>query len=614
MRRKWYKTIEEAVGKNRAWWIWPAMTLVSLLILGACQPRIAIIERDVTRVVRETVVVGTPQTIEKEVTRIVLQTTDTGTPQVVEKEVTRIVEKVVTATPEPTISQSTLDNIREACRAQTERGRRNQAQIPEGHKVSPYKDLIYVQDQVILSGQVESIQESIETLGLALQLVDGFVLLGKNLTAVQLYRITDGTYVEQVTCEINALREWGPRFSASADPNYHMSPAGWAGGGSPWTQNGEWSTDGGGMGDASEERFLTQWAFGPMGIGLFDSNGNRTVTKYEGRGVRIGVFDTSPFVKDIGEVAECAQCFNFRDLMGNVEDEITQGTTLSLTVRHPPLTPVLTCPGLDRITGKSREDQDISNHGIFVASLIHSVAPASEIYLVRVLEDDGCGDLFTISQSIETFMQETLNEGGVDKIVINLSLGVHQPEKPTSFGLPEEVVSLQHTISETLQRGAIVVAAAGNDSYASESPLDMEIPASEPGVIGVAASNSSRERGCFSNAAMSSPPDTMNLSAPGGDGVLSETTGPCTVPKCRQNDDDLCLVGLAYTPTLRYIYWVGTSFAAPLVSGQEALRLEAGSTGSVPASTKTCSSPDTALDPGIINLPKSLLSASSCPP
>jgi len=54
-------------------------------VLAACQPKTVVVEKEVTRVIKETVVVA-------------------GTPQVVEREVTKVVKEVVTVTPEPEIS------------------------------------------------------------------------------------------------------------------------------------------------------------------------------------------------------------------------------------------------------------------------------------------------------------------------------------------------------------------------------------------------------------------------------------------------------------------------------------------------------------------------------
>jgi subtilisin family serine protease len=97
----------------------------------------------------------------------------------------------------------------------------------------------------------------------------------------------------------------------------------------------------------------------------------------------------------------------------------------------------------------------------------------------------------------------------------------------------------------------------------------MEIPANGSSVIGVAASNNERKRGCFSNEG--------DIAAPGGDGINS-----CEVPGRNPDSDEyvcqeepgFCLISLVQKPYPGYAYWVGTSFSTPLVSGLAALMLE----------------------------------------
>jgi len=475
---------------------------------------------------------------------------------------------------EPIVFQYRLDRLREECRNQSNEGRAEQAEIPEGLFLSSFQGLLYVPNQVILTGSPATISRTITTLGSDLTWGGKkFHLrsyssnkqeqipsedLAELEMAVQLYEIPDGQTVEQVACEVNGLRGISlleEEYDVSADPNYYVSPAPWSGGGSPWTQNGEWAEDGGGLGEAPSEDFQTQWALGPDGIELSDASGDR-MTEYMGNDVRVAVFDTSPF-----------------DVPVNVARVITIEVTppLTLTVRHHELVPAPNCPGRDRQDPCiDREKQDISNHGLFVAGLVHAVAPHSEIHLIRVLEDDGCGDLFAIESAIDSFIRETLNEKGTLKgTVINLSLGVHQPPKPKTFGLPEKVVSLQHTVQKAIEHGAVVVAAAGNDSYNIPTATSMEIPANGSSVIGVAASNNERKRGCFSNEG--------DIAAPGGDGINS-----CEVPGRNPDSDEyvcqeepgFCLISLVHKPYPGYAYWVGTSFSTPLVSGLAALMLE----------------------------------------
>ena len=327
--------------------------------------------------------------------------------------------------------------------------------------------------------------------------------------------------------------------------------------------------------------------------------------EHRGAGIRVGIFDTSPFT-EVGEEEQCMHCFPFAELVGDVLGASAEAEP-PLTVWHHRLIPSPNCPGYDRHSEdrKSLESQDISNHGLFVAGLIHAVVPHSEIYLVRVLEKDGCGGLFAINKGIEMFMHKTLEDrkGTLEGTVINLSLGVHKPPEPSQLGLPDEVQSLERILETAVGLGAVVVAAAGNDSYdkPSDSPSSMELPAEYPFVIGVAASNIESGRGCFSNRG--------DVAAPGGNGRFLDEETRCAIPDCLE-DPDLCLIGLAPNSKTGYAYWVGTSFSTPLVSGLASLLLDAGvrpahvfdaiQAGAISAD------PDLYLGDGIINVQNSM--------
>lgn len=509
-------------------------------------------------------------------------TPELPTPTVTPPEVTLtpvVTPPKVTPTPVPTVFAV------EDCPGYSSQGRAEQDER--------YRDLMYIEGQVVVRGNPDLIRDVTEeitpVLSVPLTLLEEFHL--SDGTAIQLHSIPGGESVELVTCGINA-RSQERRVAVSGDPNYHLSPAQWAGGGSPWTQNGRWreGLDGGGLGEVQgdpEESFLTQWAFGPQGIELFQG-GQRTVA-YMGEGVRIGVFDSSPFTDEFAEengepleislsITETMTVIEFQvsfpELMEGLDLRATGHPTPTLTVWHTELISAPNCPG-QNLEGENLEDKDLSNHGLFVAGLAHAVAPASEIYLVRVLEDDGCGNLYSIGKGIKAFVEKMQDRNSDGPIVVSLSLGAHEPPNPTNKGLPPEVTSLQDVVADVMGKGAVVVAAAGNDSYDNFDedgqplpPNDMEIPAQDPGVIGVAASNFERRRGCFSNRG--------KVAAPGGDGIEDEEF--CEVPLVEdcEGPESKCVISLIHKPNPGYAYWVGTSFATPLVSGQAALLLGEG--------------------------------------
>jgi subtilisin family serine protease len=442
------------------------------------------------------------------------------------------------------------------------------------------------------------------------------------------------------------IQGFGKELDVLADPNYHFSPAGWSGGGSPWTQNGDWTAEyGGGVGQGipTDSDFLGQWAFSEAGgIHLFDAAGNRITGGLTGDGTHIAIFDTSPFSDTHVPGGECENCTLLQ--LGMAAQSIPPAfADMRLTVMHFPLEAAPTCPGWDRSYDPddpdfdpddpkySLEDQDISNHGLFVASLAHTVAPSSRLYLVRVLENDGCGSLVTIEEGISRFISRMEAERGSDDlggIILNLSLGVHEPPNAKdSFKLPPEVETLSQTLHSAIEANAVVVAAAGNDSFTSTVPLEMEIPARNDGVIGVAASNSERTRACFSNA--DSDPDALKFAAPGGHGVRGEyqylgvvSQTECAVPKiadCENSADSPCVIGLVAKGKPGYAYWFGTSFSAPLISGAAALVIEKEGTIDPPhvaaaIAVGSCSASGVAEPIQISNLPKTMNLTPSCPP
>lgn len=165
---------------------------------------------------------------------------------------------------------------------------------------------------------------------------------------------------------------------------------------------------------------------------------------------------------------------------------------------------------------------EMVGHGTHVAGTILQVAPDAQILPVKVLDSDGNGDTFSVMAGIVYAVEQ-------DADIINLSLGSTW-----------DSAAIAWAVSYAEQQGVLVIAAAGNGDR--ETP--MEYPASNPGVISVAATDAAGDKATYSNY------NTMvDISAP-GDNVAS-----------------------AY-PGGTYTTASGTSMSAPLVSGTAALMLE----------------------------------------
>jgi subtilisin family serine protease len=157
-------------------------------------------------------------------------------------------------------------------------------------------------------------------------------------------------------------------------------------------------------------------------------------------------------------------------------------------------------------------------HGTFCAGLIAAVAPEAMIMPLRVFDDSGNTDVFTVVRGIRYAV-----EHGAD--VINMS-----------FGMTSESSAVKQAIEFALDHGVTVVASAGNNN--SSKP---QFPADFEKVMSIAATDLKDKKASFSNFG-----NSIFVDAPGVN-IIS-----------------------AY-PGGYYAIASGTSFSAPLVSGEAAL-------------------------------------------
>jgi hypothetical protein len=375
---------------------------------------------------------------------------------------------------------------------------------------------------------------------------------------IDLYQITaTGASLAELIAQIESLGG----TEVTAEPNW-LSGSPWEIEGSPWEIEGSpFEIEGSGTGHikpASAADFQEQWAWTAEAIDR-PGAGERS----SGAGVQVAIFDTSPFDQPAPGDPPLLQTISW----------VRQGGgPLVLNVVHPQFAAT---PAQER----APRPAGLNNHGLFVAGLVHAVAPASDIQLIRVLGDDKRGDLFTLNRALVNFLSNTdlLTPAGT---VMNLSLGLRIPPEDAGFDLPDQVQSLRNIMAIARCLNVVVVAAAGNNSAKVASPEPPNLPAAWSSVIGVAASNQANGRACFSNRG--------DVAAPGGDGrdpgdrpVRCESKlASCQGPNCPYG-----LIGPVMMPPSEtgYTYWTGSSFAAPLVSGLAALVLEQGGGNLTPA-------------------------------
>ncbi len=355
--------------------------------------------------------------------------------------------------------------------------------------------------------------------------------------------------------------------------------------------------------------FMPQWAFDSIGLTGLEK-------KPSGKGVQVAVFDTSPFDVPPGGVRQ----FQLNTM---------QPTPLTLTVRRP--------ISHAEMPSTYRGGFDIRNHGLFGAGLIHAIAEGANIQLVQVLEKDKRGNLYDLLKAIFTFLEhEVATQPQPPQAIVNLSLGIRVPPDGIFTNIENQLRAVDNLFLAAECLGVVVVAAAGNESAKFRLPQAMQFPANDRPVLGVAASTIHGLRSCFSNEG--------DLAAPGGDGDQPQPNRPGGILAALQNllngaasqkqtncvpnlngcngpDCEFYLVGPAYDPpsATGYIRWVGSSFAAPLVSGLAALVVDCGGGKLSPAQVRNAilqgakKIPDDSANPrqqglggGIINIPATL--------
>jgi serine protease len=227
-------------------------------------------------------------------------------------------------------------------------------------------------------------------------------------------------------------------------------------------------------------------------------------------------------------------------------------------LKHPDLRSKLV-PGKDFVSnGCPAGPQDENGHGTHVAGIaaavtnngigVAGVAPAAKIMPVRVLDAGGSGDSGTIVNGI----RYAANQGAK---VINLSLG----ELPVVGQVSALNQDLEAAIDYAWAKGALVVAAAGNESF----PL-CEYPAFAKRAVCVAATDRRGLPSYYSNFPVNQ--STVGVRAPGGVGsAFCEDDEDVWSTMWPGSADDSCGAIKGYE-TL-----AGTSMASPQVAGVAAL-------------------------------------------
>jgi hypothetical protein len=306
-----------------------------------------------------------------------------------------------------------------------------------------------------------------------------------------------------------------------------------------------------------------------------------------GAGVTILVLDTLPPRGDILRAAEAAGQHNLRllDIIDNVRFVYPR---LQDTVDLP--NPQWPQTGKD-IWGHSLHFH-LPDHGLFVAGIIRDLAPDAHVLCARILNDLGAGASIDLIAQFQDVQQRMLAaEEYYDRdVVINLSLVIPSDEDLQGGLTDTDAIRLylRETMRLLAEQGVMFVAAAGNEGDSRQQPgrprPDALYPAAFaneglPNLIAVGAANGREEA-----ARYSCYPGVRGVAAYGGEipkesdvyqehgmthvdtdcldapiGVYTQLSYPALSAEDAQTT-------YPAPNTHGWAYWIGTSFAAPIVS------------------------------------------------
>ena len=239
---------------------------------------------------------------------------------------------------------------------------------------------------------------------------------------------------------------------------------------------------------------------------------------------------------------------------------------------------------------------NIVDHGLFVAGVVQSIAPDAEVHLYRVLDDVGVGSLAALLAALNALFEDFLKGDDAPRLIVNLSLLIEEvPPTSRSKTLKgdDPYAPLFAAIEALRERGVLIVAAAGNDSLdlttgkAKRARRDPRLPARHNLVLSVAAVDQHDKPATYSNRSDSDAVPN-GIAIFGGNATIDPVTKEPEIldpaPMGGQPPVDpppVGIVGVFSNRTLPcdkgpnetgLVYWAGTSFATPVISGLAARR------------------------------------------
>lgn len=257
----------------------------------------------------------------------------------------------------------------------------------------------------------------------------------------------------------------------------------------------------------------------------------------------------------------------------------------------------------------------LADHGLFIAGIVRDIAPDARIECIRVLDDLCLGEVDGIANALwGIYARKAFQTGDLygKPVVVNLSLVTPTNEEVMDSGIDTSIgqfnnvwSSLKYPIKSLTDLGVIFVASAGNEGDLRDNPGGMRPNALYPaafgnppdsidGVIPVGAINAHEHATSYSCY-----PGPRGIATWGGEVPTVTPKKPTSSdPKVDISDMMRGIYSSVEYPPLSsdppeqysaapndsaWAYWVGTSFATPIISGIVArvLQARASSGGSV---------------------------------
>ena len=314
----------------------------------------------------------------------------------------------------------------------------------------------------------------------------------------------------------------------------------------------------------------------------------------EGEGVVVAILDTAPYDPN----ATGPQDSN--KILDDIYDANPEHSLIKtlLVKENRPLT-VFLDQGVQEKSQYIRSDEgelpwyievkgheyDMTDHGLFVAGIIHSLARRAKLRLYQVLNRYGVGDLLSVARALQKIVDDLSNNPDT-QLVVNLSLTLNTPVEPGHskndlggliLGRDKEWRNRQawpmEWISDSVYTlNSRLIAAAGNDRKKGKERPAARYPAAFERVVGVGAlpkiePGSSGRRATASYSNKSDRPASKGITTLGGEegeidgmpqGVLGIYLG--SFPESDSNPNPA-------ENKNGWGWWSGTSFATPIISG-----------------------------------------------